>query len=303
MLRQSYGNKILDHFRTREADFLGAGGESRVYALDSERVLRVFSPGTNSEKVEQLKKFYDCLNPKELDFEIPRMSETGTIDDILYSVEPRIPGTNLTTVLADLSGEERRLALKNYVKAAASVRQLSFDADYYGEILVDRPIQSPSWSSFLNLRASHTLQHSERYLNDDVPNLASILKRWGESLQELSLPRRDLVHGDFFPGNVMADDTGVVTGVIDFSPMTVVGDRRMDLAGVVIFLEVTSAYRTEDTETVKKFVDEELGKDSKEFLDFYRLYYSLYFSGAREDDPNLYAWCVENLNQATSAAN
>jgi aminoglycoside phosphotransferase (APT) family kinase protein len=39
-----------------------------------------------------------------------------------------------------------------------------------------------------------------------------------------------LVHGDYFPEDVMVADDGCVCGVIDFGALTPIGDADLDLA-------------------------------------------------------------------------
>jgi hypothetical protein len=48
-------------------------------------------------------------------------------------------------------------------------------------------------------------------------------------------------------------------------------------------------------------VAERWGKALLEVVDFYRLYYSIFFSGCKVDDPTTYWWCVENLRSATGS--
>ena len=218
-----------------------------------------------------------------------------------YSLEPRLRGTNLTQILAEATGNERECLLQSYMQAAANVRHLTLSADYtdaYGEVLVEQPVRASQWHDFLERRAMASLVHSRKYLSDDVPNLEAVIQYWQDAVRSLPEASKQLVHGDFFPGNVMAERGVGITAVIDFSPMTVIGDWQLDLAGAVIFLEVTTAYQNEDSAIAKRIADEQLGADSAGLLELYRLYYSLYFSAAKEDDPDLYAWCVQNLRRA-----
>lgn len=296
MTRQLYGRKILKHFQVAETDLLGAGGESRVYALDDGQILRLFAPSTKMETIETLKAFYDGLDLGDLDLEIPSILEVGLIDDAHYSIEPRISGTNLIEAFPELSGSARRLALESYIRAAASVHRIAVRADSYGEILENKPVQANTWLEFLETRATLALERSKVYLSQDVPDLEALFDRWCRGLERLGEPAKHLVHGDFFPGNVMVNEAGLVQAIIDFSPLTVIGDWRMDLAGAVIFLDVTSAYQGGDSQIAKRAVDRVLGEDSTYLLELYLVYYSIYFSAFRDDDSELYAWCVKNLN-------
>ena len=116
---------------------------------------------------------------------------------------------------------------------------------------------------------------------------ASASSRWA------SLPERVLVHGDFYPQNVMVDDGGRVTGVIDFGGNTLLGDQRMDVASAVILRRNLDKYRKPMRWTLP-LMDEarrRYGAGLSDVVEAYRGYYALHFSGGSQD----YAWCVDVL--------
>lgn len=291
--------QVLKHFNLIESDRLGSGGESIVYACDEQQVLRLYKQGTSFRKLEILKRFYDELDTSSVEFEVPVMTEIGTVYDIHYSIEPRIAGSDLTTVFSKLSSTQRQQTLKDYIQIAGCIHKIPFDADYYGEIMPMQPIRKASWSDYLKARADMTLQDSYHDLREDVPHFENLLHNWHESLKELSASNisRSLVHGDYFPGNLMALDNGKITAVIDFSPISVVGDWRMDIAGALLFLEVTSAYQEKDSTDAYSFVKDILGDETPKLLKLYQIYYALYFSAAKGEDDFLYSWCVKKLKE------
>jgi hypothetical protein len=99
---------------------------------------------------------------------------------------------------------------------------------------------------------------------------------------------------------VFIDDTHTVYGVGDFGYSTLVGDPRMDIAGAIVFLEVVEGYQATDTALLLQQVQRGPGRISADIIDLYRLYYSLYFSHCKHDDPTTYAWCVQNLRHVAA---
>ena len=95
----------------------------------------------------------------------------------------------------------------------------------------------------------------------------------------------------------MVDERGRVIAVIDFSPMTVAGDPRLDLLCALIFIEVDDGYQPSDSEIVRRLIAEHYGEAILRLEDVYRTYYSLYFSPVKRSDPKLYKWCVANLTE------
>ncbi len=61
-------------------------------------------------------------------------------------------------------------------------------------------------------------------------------------------------------GNVCFGDRLTIWGVGDVGYSTVVGDRRMDLAGAVGYLELVDSYRPEDTIFLTQRVEERHGR-------------------------------------------
>ncbi len=287
---------VLQRFSLSQDDFLGFGGESRVYALDDERVLRVYERDADLGYVDRLREFYERLDRHDLPFEIPVIIEIDTHGDLLYSIEKRIQGDRMSNFLTTATGETRTRSLVSYVDAANRVQELPVDGDEFGELLLPKPMRRSSWPQYLAARARDSLSRGEADLAQDVPCLADIVAGWETELDMLSdVTTPSLVHGDYFPGNVMVDQRGQVIAVIDFSPMSVAGDPRLDVLCALIFVEVDDGCQSGDSETVRQLIAERHREDMLRLEDVYRTYYSLYFSPVKRSDPKLYAWCVANL--------
>ena len=74
--------------------------------------------------------------------------------------------------------------------------------------------------------------------------------------------------------------------------------RRLPLqgsspSGLVAHSDRGSQYASEHYQ--RRLAEERHGSGIGRWLRLYRLYYSLYFSTCRVDDPPTYAWCVRNL--------
>lgn len=298
--RPRYGRAVLRRFGLSDQELLGSGGESRVYALDDDRVLRVFGPGATEAKIDGLLRFYETLDVTDVDFLVPDVLESGREDDLIYSIETRLPGRDLSTVFNELDHEARVRALKDLARVAGEVRKLRSSFASYGEILADNPVERDSWSEFLLDRARMSLRRSQASLARDVPDLDPVVAEWEADVRTLvGAPQPELVHGDFFPGNVMVDNSGKLTAVIDFSPMTVSGDWRLDITGAEVFLELGGVGRREDRQIVERELNDRYGVPA-DVTDVYRRYYALYFSAVGSEDPPVYDWCVRQLTQSGS---
>jgi putative membrane protein len=295
-----HGDFVLRRFSLSEGDLLGSGGESQVYAMNERSVLRVYGAGTDPAYVERLRGFYADAGDQRLPFELPVMEDVGIIDDALYSIERRVQGTSMTEYLLTAQGDARERSLESYFSAAEYIRTVPMDQEEFGELLVSEPVRRREWPEFLLARAQQTLLRSYSEFSAEVPGLAEVIASWEGDLRRLGdVTKPKLVHGDYFPGNILVNERGEVTAVIDFSPLTVAGDPRMDLVGALIFLEVDDGYQPGDSDIALRLLAERLGSGVPELIGVYRTYYSLYFSACKDDDPSLYSWCIGNLRHAS----
>ena len=202
----------------------------------------------------------------------------------------------MSEVLLDhLDSPHRKRLLLNYLSAAAAIASAELPDRPYGELLLERPITDKTWRGFISKVVDERLSEHSSDLNVDAGFGRRKISSFLAAIQSIpESPRKCLVHGDFYPANVMVGDDLNVTGVLDFSPMTVVGDPQVDIAGSLMWLEVVAGYREEDSRYLRDVVSQKY-ETPLAVLEFYRIFYSIYFAGAKEDDPKLYEWCVSNL--------
>jgi aminoglycoside phosphotransferase (APT) family kinase protein len=286
---------ILQRFGAAPGDRIGHGGEATVYALSGERVLRVFH--TPHGDIARIASFYDELAGQDPGFALPRVLEYGEIEGAAYSVDRRMPGRPMMDVLPELAGDRRRTALDAYLSAAEAIGRLRIARPFYGEIMPLDPIQRATWRAFLHGRVEASLVLSRAHLSDDVPALDDVLAVVHQRIDALPVTiDRRLVHGDYFPGNVMIGDDLAVSGVIDFGSLTLIGDPLMDVSSAIVFLEaVRPAFVPEDAAYLTERAVSSYGADLVETMRTYRAYYALRLSHSKTDDPWLYAWCVRSL--------
>ena len=299
---------ILNRFQIFGSDLLGVGGESRVYALGKDQVLRIYhrSESRDSDSngpwryIEKRRAFYEELGKYDLPFALPEVLSVNSWVGHIYTVEKRMPGQDFAKVLPTLRGADRAKALTSYLDAAALLGTVRFPERPFGELLVtDQPVQRARWSDYLYARLQNNLAGGRADLEQDVPDfdavLAAILARLPhfDAYQE-----KCLVHGDFYPSNVFINDELQICGIGDFGYTTVAGDPRMDLAGAAMLLEVMPEHCPDDSAFLQRQLTERWGDSILEVVDFYRLYYSIFFSGCKADDPATYWWCVGNLRRA-----
>lgn len=107
-------------FGVTEADLLGDGWESTIYALGASQILRIPRPGVGSEDQVRAQAALTAGLPP-LPFAVPHIREISRIDGELYVIEDRIPGQSMAALLPKLSGDRRAVALRAYLAAAEAL--------------------------------------------------------------------------------------------------------------------------------------------------------------------------------------
>jgi len=287
---------LLRRFGVTPADLLGRGGESDVYALDAGRVLRVYG-GDDLGYLARRKAFYDWLRGQGLPFATPEVWDVGREGEHLYALERRMAGRDFAQVLSTLDGADRARAMASYLKVAGQIGRVTLPGQPFGELVTpDAPLQAATWEEYLAQRMERILAESYPYLAEDVPDVAGVLAEVERRLAQVAgWQDKRLVHGDYFPGNVFIDADLTVCGVGDFGYSTLAGDPRLDLAGALAFVEVVDGYRPEDSVWLRRELAAHWGAEMLTVAESYRLYYAIYFSRCKVDDPRTYRWCVGAL--------
>ena len=109
-----------------------------------------------------------------------------------------------------------------------------------------------------------------------------------------------IIHGDFFPGNLIVHNDGTVLGVIDFGMMTMYGDPLFDVATGWVLFDMYDELRVNIKERLLTIIIDELGEEIRPSLYIYVLLYNIYTCNyyAKDCSDGHYAWCVRNLNDA-----
>lgn len=280
---------VIAAFGVTDADLLGSGWESTIYALGDTQVLRIPRPGVNSEdQVRAQAAFMTRLPP--LPFAVPRIREISKIDGQLFVIEDRIAGQSMAELLPSLSDDRRAAALRAYLAAAEAMSVATAPGEAFGDLLRDQPRRCDRWSDYLT--ASVRTAAEDEVLAAAVPGLDGIARRFIARLEAIPEPEKCIVHGDIWPPNVMMSNDLQVTGLIDFSFTTRIGDHFMDLAGACHFLLATKASSQADHDYLKQLILAKHGPDVIDRIGLYAVWFAFDFA-CNHDDAAVFAWCAK----------
>jgi aminoglycoside phosphotransferase (APT) family kinase protein len=306
-LNEDPGAAVLERFGLTDHDMIALTGESTVYVLDDKRVLRLRHAERRQRGDDphgfvdyQLRRADLCAELPALSFKVPRLLDHGDVAGEPYTVEERIPGQSLDLVLREISGERRIKALVAYADAAREIASIEMDRKWFGELMLADDMRFKKWRDYLLARAeSQVWRARPRLVADGIP-VDEIVADFAKRTKAVAHVKHGLVHGDFFPGNVLVSKDLRVTGVIDFGYSTLIGDPRMDMVGASCFLEVSREFSTpQDADVVRSYLRSK-ARIKDDISSLYRTYYALYFAFTHEFGLKLYDWCLATLRQQGS---
>jgi Ser/Thr protein kinase RdoA (MazF antagonist) len=283
---------VMAAFGVTDADLLGSGWESTIYALGATRILRIPRPEAGSEDQVRARAAFTANLPP-LPFDVPRVREISKIDGQLFVIEDRIGGQPMAALLPKLSGEMRAEALRAYLAAAEAMAVATAPGEAFGDLLLDQPRRCDHWSDYLIARVRTAAK--DDVLAADISGFDGIVERFIARLDAIPDPVKCIVHGDIWPPNVMMNDALEVTGLIDFSFTTRIGDHVMDIAGAAYFPLATKSSSKADHAYLKQLILAKYGAEEIDRIELYAVWFAFDFA-FNHDDATTYAWCV-NLIQ------
>lgn len=265
---------------------LGRGGEAYVYALDADRVARIYHPGGNPTTVEERAALLHELGSSahRVPFAIPAVIETHHLDGRIVTIERRLPGRPLGEALGEARGSARTKLIHAYLDAAARIGDLRVDRPWFGDLMGGGSIRTATFRDYLAQRAARSLASAgEEFARVDPGELAVALPEPATG---------ELVHLDAFPGNMLADGEHI-TAVVDFGVVAIVGDRRLDPLSAVAYLTpaITPTATDEDRRVAHAWLDEH---DLADLFIPAQRWIAAFWSFASNDEP-LYEWCQSVL--------
>lgn len=279
---------------------LGQGMEGCVYEIDGERVAKVWFTET-AEALERVRPFYDALWAKPLGFAVPRVLELVDTGSRRITVEQRLVGTSLVDRVSDGSIPEDA-ARSRFVDVLTALAESGRLPEGRTLSVMDEitPFYEGS-EDFPDALARLATTRRERFadsLNAAVVDLDDKVAALVRRLVEVDTGRRTAVHGDLILANIMVDDGGTPTAVLDWGFFSTEGDPAFEaaIASAIFDMYGDDALSTEIS--LYELVEERLGY-SRDALLVYRAAYSLITANAYAPDgrDGHFAWCAAALNR------
>jgi fructosamine-3-kinase len=154
------------------------------------------------------------------------------------------------------------------------------------------------WHRFLARFLAYKLTQVRPYLERDVQDFPEKMAQLSAILVTPYTGEYRLVHGDFFPGNLLVDAERQVMALLDFGLLTMYGDALFDIATGWVFFDMYDELKANLRQRYLSILLERLGENVRGKLYLYMLLYSVLSANTYSPtcSDGHYRWCVANLN-------
>ena len=293
---------ILQRYGLSPNELIRKGMEAEVYAIGSDTILKLYIGTTNLAYLTTLQNFYASFNQSAISYSLPYIQTVASEGDICISTERQLPGIPMSAILPTLTNRQMDSMMQAYLAAALELTNVQIPSDFDRYKLFDADGMSRrkngDWHQFLTRYLTQKLTQVTYYLNKDVLNFAVKVKQLYTILAQPYTGNYHLVHGDFFPGNILIDKMCHVTALLDFGMLTMYGDSLFDIATGWVFFDMYDELKVNIRERYLSMTLETLGRRVRGNLYRYVLLYSVLSANTYSSKctDGHYQWCVANLN-------
>ncbi len=297
MISKHKYTKLLKHLKIPQANLLGQGMEGLIFNYSEEKVLKIWFRG-NKHRLKNRKKLYETVQ-KQIQVPVPEIYNVAQFGDLTYTIEKKIMGQPGHLAYAASSNEIQKKLLDNYFDLLQELKFVSINGQY-GQLVADshEKIQTTTWNEYIKIKLQKTLEKTTRNPDHNIKNLDQLFDKffkeeWPRINKNVA---KNLVHGDLFLENIMVNQQGQVTGLLDFGSLSLIGDHLIDVAALTYTVTISDEVdKTAETYLLKKTKQKYSNK--LKLIRVYTLFYCLLFINSLTYDPRTYAWCIKNLQR------
>ena len=239
-IRAEDRQQVLAQFGLAQVEPLAVGTEAEVYEYDHAILLKLYADPRRRSHLETLRNLYNNVDTVKSGLRLPRIHDIIQSGNLIAVIESRLEGDPLENRLPDLAGSQLDRAETLYLDAVWKLKDVELKQMPQTYLLFDdkrvSEVATGPFESFYAGLLEQKIARVGRYFQPACPAFADKSTALVNALRTGENAPLSLVHGDFFPGNVLVNENlDRVTGVIDFGAFTLFGNTLLDIAGAFGF--------------------------------------------------------------------
>jgi hypothetical protein len=279
---------------------MGAGMEGVVLDLGDGLVAKTWH-SRRPEQLERLRLFYATVAGSGLPLATPKIIRILDVGRQRATIERKLHGRPLREEMSDgsyfLADADVNcvVAVLSALRAATPAAGMSSLPIFAGEVAFDA---STSFGASLADLIERRTRRFSGALALHIPDLERMVDSVTSHLRSCDPVEPALIHGDLIPANILVDDSGAPTGILDFGFFSTLGDPRFDAAVAASIHDMYGTRAATNEAIIDDAVMAEFGYDRPK-LHMYRAAYALAtgncFSTSGSDGH--FAWCAAMMNR------
>ena len=279
---------------------LGAGVEGAVFQLGNGAVAKVWNSRTAVE-IGRLASFYGAVTRAGLPFLTPQIHEVGQLDDAAYSIERELLGNPLFPAHTGQSPPLDPRRLQCVADALAALAAVTPSDEMKVLPILDEP--DPLWrqGSFNDALAQlvrRRIETSVAQVRVAIPPIEGLAAALIGRLSATDVGSDGLIHGDLIPANILVDDDGNLSAVLDFGFFSTVGPPAFDAAVATGIFDMYGPAKDASCAAMEKLIRDAFGYP-QDVLAIYLAAYAMAtmtMFGSSEQEGHFH-WCAEVLRR------
>ncbi len=233
-------NQVLAEFGIAHPIPLAIGSEAEVYVIDDTTLLKLYANSARLHYFETLRELYASVDTRDSAIQLPRIHAVLRRGNLVVVLETRLEGVPLETLLPTLADAALAQAEALYLDTACGLSQIKMSYQPQTYLLFDGSRQSTvatqRFERFYATLLAQKLTTVSSFFNSLEQQFSDRASALVAAIRTSSPAPITLVHGDFFPGNILVNAVADrVTGLIDFGSFTMFGNYLLDVAGAFSF--------------------------------------------------------------------
>ncbi|MBD3362153.1 phosphotransferase [Candidatus Dojkabacteria bacterium] len=297
--------QLINHIGMPHLKFLNKGMQCLVFEESEETVIKVYGTQIGKKNLYRLLDFYKSLDTSQVNFKVPKIKEIKEIKERILVREQKFRGVSLNiNRLKELEKKEIETFLASYVDTLFQIQYIksSFISkaeplDLSGKFFEYR--QYVDWTNLIIHNMNRKYDANRVEFEKEIRDIKQLMKLLTKEIKKIELKEYKLIHGDYFPANLMVNSNFKVTAVLDFGILTTLGDPLFDIALGWLFSDMYDQIkRFPIKDYVGNLIRKRIGDGNFKRLILYLLIYSLISAdmyGTEDQERGHFNWAIENL--------